>query len=70
MGSPAPIHHYHSLHSMAVLSGARLSGEAAKTRASCSHPNLLAVSALMLAFITLRAPDRHATQATITISYL
>ena len=55
VGSPAPIHHHYSLHSMAVSSGARQSGEAAKTGASCSLPNLLAVSLPSPAFTTLRA---------------
>ena len=55
LGSPAPIQYHYNLHSMAVLSGAGQSGEAAKTSASCSRPNLLAVSLPSPAFITLRA---------------
>ena len=49
------------LRSMAVLSGARLSGEAAKTRANegrNSRPNLLTVFLLSPAFITLRAQPK------------
>ena len=60
-----------SLRNIAVLLGARLSGEAAKThakravaRANCSRPNLLAVS-LPLPVWVFSAPNqnRHAMQA-------
>ena len=46
----AVFHLVTSQRSMAVLSGARLSGEAAR-KISCSRPNLLAVSLSSPAFI-------------------
>ena len=62
---------FSSLHSMGILSGARLSCEATRKIktgfSSCSHPNLLAVFFWPLPLLLFSAPNqnRYATQANI-----